>query len=309
MATYITQRLLYALLILFGVVTILFLALRVIPGDPAVLLVGIGGTEEDFERVRERLGLNEPLIVQYFSYIKQIFTLQFGESFRLPGGAMENVLNHLPATARLAVTSLALATAVSIPLGMIAGARRGGRLDKFISTSSLLGQSLPNFWVAIVLSLIFARWIPIFPVGGDEKWTSIVLPAVTLALPMIGVLTRLARSGLIDELGKGYIMTARAKGIGEGEIVALHAGRNMAIPIVTVVGLQVGDLIGGAVIVEVVFAWPGVGRLMLNSLNERDYAVVQASVIVMAVAVLLANIIVDVAYTYLDPRIRARSAR
>lgn len=301
---YILQRLLYAFLILLGVVTVLFLALRVIPGDPAVLLVGVNGTEEDFARVRERMGLNDPLYVQYFSYITQIFTLQFGESFRLPGGAMENVLRHLPNTLRLGAAALAIAVIVSLPLGMIAGARRGGRLDRFISTSSLFGQALPNFWVAIVLSLILARWFPIFPVGGDDEWSSIVLPAVTLALPMIGVLTRLARAGIIDELGQGYVMTARAKGISESEILARHAGRNMMIPIVTVVGLQVGDLIGGAVIVEVVFSWPGVGRLLLSSLNDRDYAVVQASVIVMAVAVLLANIIVDVAYSYLDPRIR-----
>lgn len=304
MIRYITGRLLQAAVALVGVVSLLFVILRLVPGDPAGLILGIDATDAEYQAMRDQLGLDQPIPVQYWNFMVGMAQLDFGQSYRLGGDALAHVLDRFPSSALLAVVAMVLALGLSLPLGMAASRRPGHAIDRLVSVVSLLGQSLPNFWIGIMLILIFARTLDWLPVAGNQSPAHYILPSITLALPLMGVLTRLTRSGFIQEMQELYAVTARSKGLSEGEVRWKHAARNTLIPVVTVAGLQLGSILGGAIIVETVFSWPGVGRLLVDAVLNRDYPVIQACVALIAVIFLVTNLLVDLAYSFLDPRIQ-----
>lgn len=304
MPAYVARRLFFAIFVLWGAVTIIFLVVRLVPGDPALLTLGPDATADQIAAVRERMGLDQSLVAQYVQYLQNVLALDFGESYRMRMDAMELVMSRAPESARLAVTALSISLVIGIPLGVVAALKPHSLLDRAVTTASLVTQSLPNFWVGIVFILIFARTFDLLPSSGSATWRHLILPSVTLALPFLAILVRLVRSGLLEIVHEGYVQTARAKGLLERVVIFRHATRNALIPVVTVVGLQFAGLLSGTVIVETVFAWPGIGRLLVDAINNRDYAVLQAAIFVIAAIFVLLNLLVDVLYGYLDPRVR-----
>jgi ABC-type dipeptide/oligopeptide/nickel transport system permease component len=304
MSTYIIRRLIFSVFVLWGALTVVFLAVRAVPGDPAQMMLGTDATAAEVQALRDKLGLNRPLIVQYVAYLAQTVQLDLGESLRLAQPVVTLVAERIPTTGKLALTAIIVAVLISFPLGIAAALRPGGRLDAVVSVVSLLGQSVPGFWLGIMFILIFARSLRLLPSAGDETWAHLILPSITVALPLVGVLTRLVRSGLLDVLDEDYIRTARAKGLPPQVVMWRHAIRNMLIPVITVVGLQVGHLLGGAVITETVFAWPGVGLLLVDAITNRDYPLVQAAILFITAIFVTINFLVDLSYGALDPRIR-----
>src|SRR5690625_2656717 len=304
LAGYLIRRLLYSLFVIWGAVTIIFFVIRVVPGDPAAVMLGTSATEEQVIELRESLGLNDPLLIQYGDYLLDVSQLNFGNSFKLGGPALDHVLYRLPFTITLAVSAIIVAIIISFPLGIWAARKANGIIDWLISSVSLLGQSLPTFWVGIMLILIFARYLGVLPSAGSGSIAHLILPAFTLCLPFIGMIVRLVRNGILDELGKGYVQTSRSKGLKESLVFYVHVLRNVLIPVITVMGLLLGEFIGSAIIIEVVFAWPGIGRLLVDSILYRDYAIVQATVVIIATFYVLLNLVVDILYGYIDPRIQ-----
>jgi ABC-type dipeptide/oligopeptide/nickel transport system permease component len=304
MTAYILRRLGYSVFVLWGALTIVFVAVRVVPGDPAQLIAGPQASQADVAVLRHQLGLDRSLPVQYARFFGQVARLDLGDSLRLNQPAIAAVAGRFKATATLAFSAMLIAALVSFPLGVAAALRPRSLVDALVSLFSLLGQSVPNFWLGLMFILIFARrlrWLPSSGIGGLNH---LVLPALTLALPLVGVLTRLIRTGLLEVLGEEYIRTAQAKGLSQRVVIAQHALRNMFIPVITVAGLQLGSLLGGAVIVETVFGWPGAGQLLVTAIGNRDYPVVQAGVLMITGGFILINLLVDVSYGYLDPRVR-----
>lgn len=304
MGAYLVRRLLFSVLILWGAVSIVFVVLRLVPADPALLILGSDATTGEVEALRASMGLNRSIGVQYWYFLTDLLRGDFGDSYRQHTGAMGMVLERLPATIRLAVAALVIAVGIGIPFGLLAALRVNRLTDYIVSVVSLFFQSLPGFWVGIVFILVFARTLQWLPSGGAGGLDHLVLPAVTLALPFVAILTRMSRTGLLEVINESYIQTARAKGLSERIVIFPHAMRNALIPIITIIGLQFGQLLGGAVIIETVFSWPGVGRLLIDSINQRDYNVVQAAIVVIAVTFVTINLIVDLLYGYLDPRVR-----
>ena len=304
MTAYVLRRAIFSLFVLWGALTIVFVAIRVAPGDPAQLMLGAEATPQALAALRERLGLDKPLPLQYVEYLFQALRLEFGNSLRLDQPALQAVGERLGATARLALAAMLLALLVSFPLGIAAALRQDSLVDRLVSIVSLFGQSAPNFWIGIMFILVFARQFRLLPSGGAESAQHLILPAVTLALPLVGVLTRLVRSGMLDVLHEDYVRTARAKGLTSRTVIVRHALINMLIPVITVVGLQLGHLLGGTVIVETVFAWPGVGRLLVEAISNRDYPLVQAAILLITSGFILINFLVDLSYGFLDPRVR-----
>jgi peptide/nickel transport system permease protein len=304
MTPYLVRRLALSVVVLWGAATIVFAAIRLAPGDPAQLMLGSSATADDVAALRARLGLDQPMAVQYGRYLLSVARLDLGESLRFNRPTVEAITERIPQTARLAIVAMAVAVLLSFTLGITAALRWGGPVDRAISVLSLLGQSAPTFWLGIMLILLFARELRLLPSGGADTWQHLVLPATTLALPLVGILTRLIRSGLLDVLHEDYIRTARAKGLAPRLVLTRHALLNMLIPVVTVIGLQVGHLLGGTVIVETVFAWPGVGRLLVDAIGDRDYPLVQAAILFITTGFVLINLLVDLSYAFLDPRIR-----
>ncbi|MCM3571151.1 ABC transporter permease [Neobacillus mesonae] len=308
MASYLIRRFFYSLFVIWGAITIIFAVLRIIPGDPAAVMLGSNATPEQIHSLNESLGLNKPLFVQYGQFIVDVLRLDFGESFRLGGPALTHVLERLPFTITLAFTAILFAIIISFPLGIQAARKPNGAADRIISFVSLFGQSLPTFWVGIVLILIFSRVLGILPSAGAGSVAHLIMPAFTLCLPFIGMIVRLVRSGILEELRQGYVQTARSKGLKQNFILYIHVLRNALIPVVTVLGLLLGEFIGSAIIIEVVFSWPGIGRLLINSILYRDYAVVQAAIALIAGIYIILNLIVDILYGYIDPRIRVEES-
>ena len=307
MSAYVIRRLAYSVIVVIGAMSLIFVTVRVLPGDPAANLLPVSATREEVQRLRDELGLDDPLVVQYGRYITNAVRFDFGESPWLGGEAVDHVLERLPKTAALALSAIALSILVSFPLGVMAARRPNSILDRFVTIGSLAGQALPQFWVGLILILVFARQFELLPSAGSGTWKHFILPTITLALPFISLLTRLVRGGLLEVMNAPYIDSARAKGMRERRVVYRHGVRNMLIPVVTVLGLQLGSLIGGTVIVEIVFSWPGIGRLLIRGIGNRDFVIVQASVALITVGYVLVNLIVDVLYTYLDPRVRLES--
>jgi ABC-type dipeptide/oligopeptide/nickel transport system permease component len=306
MGAYILQRLIYAVFVLWGALTVIFLVVRILPGDPASMMLGAGATEAEVTELQHNLGLDDSMPQQYVTFMSEAVRLDFGESLWLRRPVVESVGERIAATARLALAAVVIALAISFPLGILAALRQRSPIDYAVSVISLIGQSVPSFWLGIMLILIFARQLRWLPSAGSQTPQHLILPAITLALPLVGVLTRLVRSGLLEVMHEDYIRTARAKGLSSRTVLTRHAMRNMLIPVVTVLGIQLGNLLGGAVIVETVFGWPGIGRLLVDAIAKRDYPLVQAAILFITTIFVLINLLVDLSYIYLDPRIRLR---
>jgi peptide/nickel transport system permease protein len=301
---YVIRRLFLAIFVLWGVATVVFVVVRLVPADPALLIAGDSATPAQLASLRHQMGLDQPLLLQYGQFLGHAAVGNFGDSFQQHVPAISLISQALPNTALLAVCACILALVISFPLGLLAALRVNRFTDRVITTGSLITQALPGFWVGVVLILIFSRTLQWLPSSGLTSPQSVILPSVMLALPFIAILTRMTRSGLLEVVGEGYIQTARAKGLPERIVIFPHAIRNATIPIVTVVGLEFGTLLGGAVITETVFSFPGIGRLLVQAIQGRDYNVVQACVLVIAAAFVIVNLIVDLLYGYLDPRVR-----
>ena len=303
MTVYIVQRLWQALLVLLAV-SVLSFVLIFLSGDPIAALVPLNARQEDVDNIRRQYNLDRPLLVQYLLFLGKALGGDLGESFRYRSDALALVLGRLPNTLLLACASMLLSALVSVPLGILAATRRGRPADLATSTLALLVISLPSFWLGVILILVFAGGLRWLPASGSGTWQHLVLPTVTVSAFATGLLVRLVRRSVADTLGRPFVTTARSKGLGERAIAWRHVFRNSAIPVVTVMGLQFGSLLGGSVVVETVFAWPGVGWLMIQSIEARDLPVIRAAVLVLALFIVLVNLAVDVAYTVLDPRIR-----
>jgi ABC-type dipeptide/oligopeptide/nickel transport system permease component len=299
------RRLWQAVLVLFGVSFVVFMILH-LTGDPAALLLPPDATAEDVARFRTAMGFDDPWIIQYLRFLKGAIQGNFGESLRHGEPAMHLVVERLPATFQLAGAGLLLALCLAIPAGIISAVKRNTVIDYFSTVVALLGQAMPTFWLGIMLILVFSVRLNWLPSSGRGDLQHLVLPAITLGLFTTARITRLTRSGMLEVLGQDYIRTARAKGVSEQPVVWKHALKNASIPIVTIIGIELGTLLGGSVITETIFAWPGVGRLSVQAIFNRDYPVVQAAVFILASTFVIVNFMVDLAYTWLDPRIRFR---
>lgn len=303
MARYLTSRLLQMIPPLIGLTIILFVLLR-IGGDPVAHLVDPEASPEEIAAVRAAYGFDRPYIEQYFRQVSLILRGDFGDSFRFRTPALPLVLERLPATLELALASIVVAVMIAVPAGMLSAVYQNSPLDLFVTTTSTLGRAMPNFWIGIMLILFFAVQLEWLPVSGRLEPTSIVLPAVTLGASIATSLARILRSSMLEVIRQEYMTTARAKGLTGYAVIMRHGLRNALIPFVTVFGLQMAWLLGGSVIVEEVFAWPGLGRLLLKSVQVRDLSVVMAGVFVFALVVMISNLLVDLIYSFLDPRIR-----
>ena len=303
MIRYVAVRILQLIPSLIGLSLILFVLMR-IGGDPVSNLVRPEASPEEIAAVRAAYGFDRPLHEQYFSSIGMILMGDFGDSVRFRSAAMPLVLERLPATLQLAAAATLVALLIAIPTGLISALFQNSPLDVTITLASTLGRAMPNYWLGIMLILLFSVQLRWLPVSGTGDWRNLVLPAVTLGIGVAPALARILRSSLIEVLRREYVVTARAKGLTESIVLLRHALRNALIPFVTILGLQVAWLLGGAVIVEEVFAWPGMGRLIFRSVQVRDLALVQAGVFIFALIVMVANLLVDMSYAWLDPRIR-----
>jgi peptide/nickel transport system permease protein len=303
MRDYVIRRLLNALLTLFLITLLTFFFLAVAK-DSARMMAGPEASEEDLVRIRSELGLDRPIYIQYTLWLGRALQGDFGQSYVGRTDALIMVLERLPATLLLTFTAMGLALLIAIPLGIIAAVRRGSLLDAFVSALGVSGQAMPLFWFGIMLIIIFGVQLRLLPVSGYGTPLHLLLPAVTLGVYTMPVIMRLTRSSFLDVLSQDYIRTAKAKGAPFYLILLKHALRNAALPIILMVGMQLGVLVGGAVVTETVFAWPGIGRLAVDSVVTGDFPVVQATVIILAAAIMLMNLIADLAVAMVDPRIR-----
>lgn len=303
MARYLAKRLGHALLVLAGVVVVVFFVTRM-TGDPVLLMAPPDASPKDLELLRHHLGFDRPLAIQFLSYLQGVAFLDFGDSLRHGEPAMLLVLERMPATLELSLISLLLSIGVAIPLGVISATRRGSLVDNFGTLLGLLGQSMPTYWLGLLLIIIFGAQLQWLPAGGRGDWRNLILPSVTLAAYTLTSIMRLLRSSMLEVLGQEYIRVAWAKGLGEGKVVFKHALRNALLPVATIIGLQLGALLGGSVITETIFAWPGVGRFVVQAVYNRDFFVVQAAVFLFALIIVAINLCTDLLYSILDPRIR-----
>jgi len=311
---YLARRLLLLVPVLAGVSVVIFMVLHLSPGDPVEIMLGSQATQEDRARLRAELGLDQPLHVQYGRWLGHVARGDLGRSLWMKRPVLDEVLGRFKATLVLTGTALLLSSLTGVALGVASATRPDSVLDRLSAVASLFGASMPTFWLGIVLMVVFALWLGWLPAsgmyaaygGGDlrDLLAHLVLPAVTLAAASVTIIARLTRATMLETLGQDYIRTARAKGVVERAVVLRHGLKNALIPIVTVVGVQAGYLLGGAVLTETVFAWPGVGTLMVQGILARDFPLVQGCVLVVALSFVLVNLAVDLLYAWLDPRIR-----
>ncbi len=303
MITYIINRLGYTIVVALGAVTIVFILLH-LTGDPVGQLLPLDATPQDREELRAKLGFDKPLPVQYFLYISRVVQGDFGESLRYRQPVMPLVLERMPATLQLTAASMFVALLIAIPAGTIAALNRNSILDTGTTFFALLGQCMPTFWLGLMLIILFGVTLKILPPAGIGTWKHLVLPAVALGSYSAAIIARLLRSGLLEVINQDYIRTARSKGLRERSVIVTHAMRNAALPVITIIGIQIGVLLGGAIVTEFVFAYPGLGRLVLEAVSNRDFPMVQGAVLVVAIIISLINLLVDLSYGFLDPRIR-----
>ena len=303
MKRYVLTRVVSGVLVIFLALTAVFFMLR-LSGDPVLLFAPMDTSRQDMDAIRERMGFNDPLLVQYGRFMQDAVQLDFGNSSRERRPAMDVVVDRLPATIQLGVTSLAIAVLVGIPLGILSAVKHGSGWDKSARLLSVLGQALPAFWLGVILMMLFSVRLGWLPTSGRGSWQHLVMPAVTLSAFSMARYARLTRSTFLDVLGQDYIRTARAKGLGQNLILWRHAFKNASVSLITMSALEVGNLIAGAVVVEQVFAWPGMGRVMVQALLNRDFAVVTAAVVLFAAMYTLANLVADLAYGWVNPTVR-----
>ncbi|HZS05854.1 MAG TPA: nickel ABC transporter permease [Blastocatellia bacterium] len=299
------KRLLFVLPVIWAVVTLVFLLIHIVPGDPVRNALGENATETQVAELRHKLGLDLPLTQQYVNYWKGIARGDLGVSLQNPNDhVLGKILNRYPATIELALAGLAVAILIAIPLGVTAGTNQGKLIDNLASVIALLGISAPGFVIGPLMILAFAIKLDWLPVAGRYGPEYLILPSVTLGAALAAILTRMVRSSVIEELNEDYVRTARAKGLGERQVIYKHVLKNGLIPVVTVIGLQFGVLLAGAIITETIFSWPGLGRLTIDAINSRDYPLVQGCILMIALTYIIANILTDLAYRLLDPRIK-----
>jgi peptide/nickel transport system permease protein len=298
------RRVLLTIPVLLGVATLVFSLIHLVPGDPVQAMLGESAAPEDVAALRQQLGLDRPLYVQYGSFLKGLASGDLGVSLRTSTPVTTEIATRMPATFQLALAAICLAVLIAIPLGIIAAVGAGTTVDYVATTVALAGISMPNFWVGPLLAIVFGISLGWLPVSGSGTAAHLVLPAITLGAPLAAVLARMTRASVIEELQELYVLAARARGVSRRRGVLRHAFRNSLIPIVTVLGLQTGAVLTGAVITETIFAWPGVGRLLIQSINFRDYPLVQGCILLIAVTYVAMNLLTDLAYGFLDPRIR-----
>jgi peptide/nickel transport system permease protein len=297
-------RFVTSLVTLIGVVSLVFFLIHLIPGDPVEYILGDSARPADREALRSELGLDRPLPVQYADYLSGLLQFDLGNSLHSKQPVSALLLERLPATLKLSLVAFLLAVLIALPLGVLAATRSGTFWDSGAMTLSLLGVSIPNFWLGPMLILLFSLWLGLTPVSGMEQPGSVILPAITLGVSLAAILARMVRSSLLEVLGEDYIRTARAKGVSEQRIVWRHALGNALLPVITLLGLQFGALLAGSVITEKVFSWPGIGLLLIDAIQQRDYPVVQGTVLLIAVSYLIVNRLTDLTYRVVDPRVR-----
>ncbi len=303
MKFFILKRLFHSIFVLVGISLVVFIILH-LTGDPAALLMPMDATPEQVAQFRKEMGFTDPLIIQYGRFFKGTLRGDFGNSFRHSQPALDLVLERMPATIQLTFAAMVIALVIAIPVGIISAIRRNSILDHIGMTGALLGQSTPVFWLGVMLILIFSVTLQWFPSSGRGGLENLVLPAITLGMFTMARTARMMRSSMLEVLGQEYMKTAMAKGLSPQIVILKHAMKNALIPVITIVGMELGTLLGGAVITETIFAWPGVGRLAVQAIYNRDYPVVQAAVFLLASIFVLVNLIVDILYTYLDPRVK-----
>lgn len=312
MGKYIARRLIAAIFVVFMVVTTVFLFMRVIPGDPAVVILGTESSPEALATLRKQLGLDQPVYIQYWNWLVNVASGDLGESIFLDENISTLILQRLPTTIPLTILSMVMAILIAVPAGVASAVRRNTKSDFTISLFAFAGLSIPDFWLGILLILLFSLYLDFLPPGGyvnifDDFWEGLkrlILPAMALGAAYSAALTRMVRSGMLEVMSQDYMRTARSKGLVENVIIWRHALRNAMIPAVTVMGIQIGRLLGGTIVVEEIFALPGLGSLILRAVFRRDFPLVQGCVLIVAVVFSFANLLTDIVYVYLDPRIR-----
>jgi ABC-type dipeptide/oligopeptide/nickel transport system permease component len=301
---FLLRRVLLTIPVLLGVATLVFSLIHLVPGDPAQAMLGDGASPQDIAELRTNLGLDRPLLTQYLAFMRQAAAGDLGTSFRTGQPVTMMIAERVPATAELALAAMTVAILMAIPLGVIAAVWRGTALDHGAMTFSLVGISIPNFWLGPLLAIFFSVELGWLPVSGRGTVAHLILPALSLGLALSAILARMTRASLLEELGELYVRAARARGVSRAMAVVGHALRNSLIPLVTIVALQFGAVLTGAVITETIFAWPGIGRLLIQSIGFRDYPMVQGCILLIAVTYVTVNVITDMLYGVLDPRIR-----
>lgn len=308
MTKYIGKRLLQTIFVLLGVSLVAFVIVR-LSGDPLSLLLSSGATPEQEAAMRARLGLNDPIYVQYIRFLSQILHGDFGNSLYYNQPALELLLNRLPATVQLTFAGVFLPAAVGIPLGVLAAVKKGGAVDTLVRVFAVLGQAIPSFWLGLMLILVFSVELHLLPTSGRGTWVQLIMPSITVGLFSMASVVRLTRSTMIEALKTDYIRTARAKGLKKLRIIMLHALKNSLLPVVTMIGLEIGHLLGGTLLTETIFSWPGIGSLAVQAISNRDYPLVQAAVILTASMFVMVNLAVDLLYAFIDPRIDVTNAK
>jgi ABC-type dipeptide/oligopeptide/nickel transport system permease component len=301
---YFIRRVFLAIPVLLGVATLVFSLIHLVPGDPAQAMLGEGAAPQDVEELRKSLGLDQPLLTQYVSFLRHALTGDLGVSFRTGQPVTTMILERVPATAELAIAAMFVAIVIAIPLGVVAAVRRGTPVDYAAMTFALAGVSIPNFWLGPLLAIVFAVELGWLPVSGRGSLAHLVLPAFSLGLALAAILARMTRASLLDELNELYVRAARARGVSRAASIGSHALRNSMVPLLTIIALQFGAVLTGAVITETIFAWPGIGRLLIQSIGFRDYPMVQGCILLIAVTYVTVNLVTDLMYGVLDPRIR-----
>ena len=304
MLRYLVRRLLLTIPVLLGVATLVFSLIHLVPGDPAQAMLGDGASPQDIVELRTSLGLDRPLLEQYVTFLRHAITGDLGLSFRTGQPVTAMIVERLPATAELAIAAMIVAVVIALPLGIVAAVWRGTAADYGAMTFALAGVSIPNFWLGPLLAIVFAVELGWVPVSGRGTLVHLVLPAVSLGLALAAILARMTRASLLDELRELYVRAARARGVSRVAAVTMHALRNSLVPLLTIVALQFGAVLTGAVITETIFAWPGIGRLLIQSIGFRDYPMVQGCILLIAVTYVTVNLVTDLMYGVLDPRIR-----
>jgi peptide/nickel transport system permease protein len=301
---YVVHRVLLAVPVLLGVATLVFSLIHLVPGDPATAMLGDGASPQDIAELRTSLGLDKPLVEQYLTFLRHAVTGDLGVSFRTGQPVTTMIAERVPATAELAIAAMFVAIAIAIPLGVVAAVWRGTAIDYGAMTFALAGVSIPNFWLGPLLAIVFAVELGWLPVSGRGTLGHLVLPAFSLGLALAAILARMTRASLLDELGELYVRAARARGVSRAVAVTGHALRNSMVPLLTIIALQFGAVLTGAVITETIFAWPGIGRLLIQSIGFRDYPMVQGCILLIAATYVTVNLVTDLLYGVLDPRIR-----
>jgi peptide/nickel transport system permease protein len=301
---YVIRRVLLAVPVLLGVATLVFSLIHLVPGDPAQAMLGDGAAPQDVIELRKTLGLDQPLLTQYVAFLRHAVTGDLGKSFRTGQPVTTMIAERIPATAELAIAAMLVAIVIAIPLGVIAAVFRGTAIDYGAMTFALAGVSIPNFWLGPLLAIVFAVELGWLPVSGRGTLAHLVLPSVSLGLALAAILARMTRASLLDELNELYVRAARARGVSRAASIASHALRNSFVPLLTIIALQFGAVLTGAVITETIFAWPGIGRLLIQSIGFRDYPMVQGCILLIAVTYVSVNLLTDLMYGVLDPRIR-----